>query len=294
MRDFNPFASSIQQPLTQVVDGGSGGGAGAGSQGSGSGQGVSQGSPAGGGQAISPVSLADDTPLTIDGKTTTWKEYRESTFAPKSELDNVRKLTREEITNNLKTLASQLQPKQQQNPQRQQRVDPFASIRDLPIVSGKDLTQLAEAGFGQVGQTLQQQQKAIKELTDVVKKLQGGVGTIAKERAGVDRQNRVSQAITSLGEGHDPKDPFLLEAAQDILDAWEFDKPEEFNKMLADRITAAEKFVRARDKAKLEASKKRIFTRPGGNASPQGNGRVNPRLAPKQIADALFGVPANT
>ena len=298
MRYFIPFAVFVRQPLTQVVDGAAGGGAAGsqGSQGSQGQQGGAQGSPASGGSAISPVSLADDTPITHDGKTMSWKEYREANFAPKSELENVRKLTREEITKNLTQLAKSLQkqPGQQQPQGQQQRQDPFAAYRDLPIVSGKELTQLAEAGFGQLAGAIQQLQKQNQELATNLKKVQGGMGTIAKERSGQERQARVAEAITSLGEGHDVKDPFLQDVAQDLIDAWEFNTPKEFHDMLGQRVAAMEKFVRSRDKAKLEASKKRIWTRPGGSATPNGQGRVNQKLAPKQIADALFGVPANT
>ena len=233
-------------------------------------------------------------PLTIDGKSTTWKEYREANFAPKSELENVRKLTRAEIEKNLRTLTANLQKQQPQGQQPQQRVDPFATVRDLPIVDGKTLAALAENGFGQVGQLIQALQKQTKEQGDALKRIQGGMGTLAKERSGVERQTRVAEAITSLGEGHDVKDPFLQDVAQDLIDAWEFNNPKEFHDMLSQRVAAMEKFVRARDKFKLKQSKERIFTRPGGNASPQGPGGGHPRDRARRVADALFGTPANT
>ncbi len=292
MSPDTPFAAHVQQPLSQVLDGGTGGGA-AGAQGApGGGSALpGQGTPAGGG---SPISLADDTPIMIDGKTTTWKAHREANFAPKSELDNVRNQTKAEFTQNLRKLAAQIQQQQKAHQQPQQRVDPFAGVRDLPIVDGKTLATLAENGFGQLAQAIQQLQKQNQTLGSELKQLKGGFGTIAKERNSQERTSRVSQAISSLGEGFDPKDEFLKDLALDLMDAWEFEKPEEFPAMLKDRVERSLKFAKAYQKAQLEASKKRIFTRPGGNASPNGPARPNQRLAPMQLADALFASSSQT
>lgn len=288
MRYFNRFAPL--QPLMQVLDGAAGAG--------GSQQGGTQGSQGAGQQGgsqggASPISLSDDTPISHEGKTISWKEYRDSQYAPKSEVEKARQSMKAEITENLKKLAAQIKSQQgKPAPQQQQRVDPFAGVRDMPVVDGKTLASLAENGFGQLARAIDALQKQNGEMAGQLKKLQGGVGTIAKERASAERTGRVSKAIESLGEGFDVKDPFLNDIAQDLPDAWEFDKPEEFPKMLADRISAMEKFVTARNKFKLEQSKKRIFTRPGGSGNPQGPARFDPRTSTKQIADALFGVQA--
>jgi hypothetical protein len=298
MRIFRHTAN-VQQPLFEGADTGSGGGggfgggapAGGGSTGSQAASGF-QSSGHGQGAAPSPVSLSDDTPISHDGKTMTWKEYRAANYVPKSDYDNVRTLTRREIENNLRKLAQTINTPRQQPQQQGQPVDPFAKVRGLPIVDGDTVAALAENGFGQIGQTLQQQQNVIQQMAKQLQKLQGGVGTLAKERSGQERTSRISQALSSLGEGYDAKDPFLNEIAQDVLDAWEFEKPEEFPQMVQQRIQAAEKFFRARDKARLEAAKNRKFVRPGGGASPSGQTRFDPRNAARQAADMLFGNPA--
>ncbi len=61
--------------------------------------------------------------------------------------------------------------------------------------------------------------------------------------------------------------------------------------MLADRLTAAEKWVRARDQQKLKLAKERRFVRPGGNASPSGAAAPfkNMKYPVKEAADMLFG-----
>jgi hypothetical protein len=298
MRIFRSFAN-VQQPLFEGADTGGGGGGGFTGPGAGGGQGgggfTGPGTQTGqgGGQSTggsSPVSLSDDTQITHDGKTMSWKDYRSNNFVPKSDYDNVKQLTRREIENNLRTLAKNLNQRPQQTQQQpQQRTDPFASVRGLPIVDGDTVAQLAENGFGQIGQTLQQQQQVIAKLSQQLQKLQGGVGTLAKERSGQERTSRVSQALSSLGEGYDVKDPFLQEIAQDVLDAWEFEKPEEFPQMVQQRIQAAEKFFRARDKQRLEAAKNRRFVRPGGGASPSGGPRVPQKDFAQHASNILFG-----
>ena len=295
MRIFRAFP--VQMPSFDVVDGGGGGGAAAGGAGGSGFQPSSQaGNPhtnQGGSQAApAPIALSDDTQISHDGKTMTWKEYRASQFVPKADYDNVRNLTRQEIEANLRKLAATMQQGQRQQPQ-QQRADPLAGLRDAPILSGQQLEQALSGTLGPIAQTIAQMQQQNQQLVATVKKLQGGVGTLAKERSGQERTTRISQALSSLGEGYDAKDPFLQEIAQDVLDAWEFEKPEEFPAMVQQRIAAAEKFFRARDKARLETAKTKRFTRPGGGASPSGAARMDPRTSVSQVADALFGSRTN-
>lgn len=301
MRIFRHTAN-VQQPLFEGADTGSGGGGGFGGgapAGGGSGQqsggfqsnGAGGSGTNGGAGASAPVAYSDDMQITRDGKTMTMKEFISSSYVPKSDYDNVKTLTRREIETNLRKLAQTLNQRPQQQ-QPQQRVDPFANVRGLPIVDGDTVAALAENGFGQIGQTLQQQQGVIKQLEAKINKLQGGVGTLAKERSGQERTSRISQALSSLGEGYDVKDPFLQEIAQDVLDAWEFEKPEEFPTMVQQRIQAAEKFFKARQKAQLEAAKNRKFVRPGGGGSPSGQSRIDPRHAARHAADMLFGSPS--
>ena len=295
---INRFTANVQQPLFEGADMGGGGGGSAPGNG-----GFAPSGPAGGGNgshqasngsssqgSSAPVAYSDDMQITRDGKTMTMKEFISSQYVPKSDYDNVKTLTRNEIENNLRKLAKTLNtPRPQAQQQPQQRVDPFASVRGLPIVDGDTVAKLAENGFGQIGQTLQQQQQVIKQMAAQLQKLQGGVGTLAKERSGQERTTRISQALSSLGEGYDTKDPFLNEIAQDVLDAWEFEKPEEFPAMVQSRIQAMEKFFKGKQKRDLEAAKSRRFVRPGGGASPSGGFRPDQRNMAKHAADMLFG-----
>lgn len=290
MRNFNPFLNTADA------------GAGGGSQGAGGGQGPagSQGGGAGGSQAAgsgggSPVAYSDDMQITRDGKTMTMKEFISSQYVPKADYDNVRQVTRQEIENNIRALAKKLNinPNQIRAQVQPQAADPLAGIRDLPLINGENFAKALEGTLGPVAQQMAQIAQKVQQQDAQLKKLGAGVGVFAKDRASSERTGRITQALTGLGEGYDPKDPFLNELAQDVLDAWDFqDKPEDFNKMLADRLTAAEKWVRAKDKKALELAKTRRFTRPGGNGTPSGPANPfakDPRNAGKIGADILFG-----
>lgn len=284
-------------PFLQMADAAGGGGSQGGSQqgtgasGAGGGGFSQQGGSQGGSSA---VALSDDTKFIVDGKEVSWKEHREANFAPKAEIENARKATRAEIEANLRKLAQTLQQKPQQ--QQQQRVDPLAGFRDLPILSGQQLAQALDGTLGPVAQAVAHLQQQNQQLAAQVKKLSGGVGTLAKERSGQERASRVEAALKGLGvEGIDLKDEHLNELAQDILDAWEFEKPDEYPAMLQKRFQGLRKAFRALDKKELELAKSRRFTRPGGGASPSGAPRFDPRNAAKHAADMLFGAPnANT
>jgi hypothetical protein len=291
-------------PFLNAADAGTGGGS---SQGTGAppantsgftqqSQGSSQG-------ASAPVSLSDDTPILIDGKTTTWKEHRAANFVPKADYDNVRNLTKQQIEAGIRNLAKQLNITPQQAQQmvnqrggQQPPQDIFANYRELPLIDGANMVKALEGSLGPVAQAVAKMQQQLQAQDAQIKKLSGGVGVFAKDRASQERTGRVSAAITALGEGYDAKDPFLQDVAQDVLDAWDFgDKPEDFNKMLADRLNAAEKWVRARDQQKLKLAKERRFIRPGGNGQPSGAATPfkNQKFAAKEAADMLFGAQTN-
>lgn len=287
MLNLNPSASVPQGVLREGVDTG---GSGSGQQGQGSQGFQPSGSQSGSQGASAPVAYSDDMQITHEGKTMTMKDYVASKYVPKADYDNVKKLTQEEITNNLRKLAANLQQKPRQQPQQQgQRVDPLAGVRDVPILSGQQLEQALNGTLGPVAQAVATLQQQNQQLVAQVRKLTGGVGTLAKERSGQERTSRVASAISSLGEGYDVKDPFLNDVALDLLDAWEFEKPEEYPAMLAARIKSMEKFFTARQKADLDRAKNRRFVRPGGGASPSGAARFNPKNAASQAADVLFG-----
>lgn len=277
-------------PFLNTADAGGGGNSAAGSQGAGGQQGNQGAQSQGGGtgsQSAAAVAYADDLPISHEGKTMTMKEFIASRTA--GEVENARKMTRSEIEGNLRKLAHTLQQQQRQPHGQQQRVDPLAGVRDQPILSGQQLAQALDGTLGPVAQAVAQLQQQNQALSAQVKKLTGGVTGIARERNSQARTSRVSQAISALGEGYDAKDPFLNDVAQDILDAWEFDKPEEFGQMLGARVKAMEKFFTAKQQADLKRAKERRFTRPGGGASPNGQARMDPRKWPAQAADILFG-----
>ena len=200
MKIFRAFP--IQQPSFETVDGGGGGGAAAGS-GSGAGGTAPGGAAAGAGSGGSaPVSLSDSTPITIEGKATTWGEYRQSNFVPKADYDGVNsKFTT--FQNNLRNLAANLKnnPNFNKQPGGQPRVDPLAALRGQPIVSGDELAKLAEQGFGAMAQRIDQQQKSVAAIMSKLTALEKGVGGVHERNAQGDFAKRIDGVIGQLGEG---------------------------------------------------------------------------------------------
>jgi len=223
------------------------------------------------------------------------KDYIASRYAPKEEIENARKSTRAEVEGQIRTLAQRIKAAQQNhNRQPQQSVDPLAPYREMAIIQGKDMASALEGTLGPVAQAIAQLQQQNNDLTQHVKRLSGGMGTLAKERGSQARSQRVTQAIGTLGEGYDAKDPFLQDMAQDILDAWEFDKPDEYPQMIATRMKSMEDFFKRKQQADLKRAKTRLFTRPGGAASPNGQARPDPRKMVSNAADILFGPQSRT
>ena len=277
----NPFAPGPQGVSYQATDAGasgagasSGGGAGAASgQGAagGAGQANATGATAGNGASgVSPVSLADDTPVTIGGKTySSFKDYR-------SEFEGgTRTATQAEIRANIAKLAQQLQRNgqlgQRQQPQ-QQRVDPFEGVRDMAFVDGKTLENLYQKGLGPIAQAIQQLQQHVSKQNQTIQQLRGGVAPLAERHSTQEFQNRINTGIATLN-GVDAKDPFVSELAQDVFHSYEWAKGKEdaeYQKYLGERYSAAEKHFKAKFANELKAAKERKWQRPGGNVTPSG------------------------
>jgi hypothetical protein len=302
MTQVNPFGLVPQGVSYNAADAGaSGAGAASGGAAAPNGASAAGGSSAGNGGGASPVSLADDTPVTIGGKTyPSFKEYSQG-FVPRSEVDNARNLSQAEIRQNLQTLARQLQqnPRLGQQQQPQQRQDPFASVRDLPFVDGKTLEAVAQAGLGPIAQAIQQLQQHVAKQNQTIQQLRGGVAPLAARHSDQEFQTRINTGISSALQGVDAKDPFVAELAQDVFHSYEWAKgkeDQEFQKYLGDRYKAAEAHFKAKFRAELDAAKTKKWQRPGGNATPSG-AATNPlaRATPQAIARNVFaGSGANT
>lgn len=303
----NPFASVPQGVSYNAADAGAAAGS---ASGAGAGTGSSSGAAASGGAGqsggtgtqtgASSISLQDDTPVTIGGKNYgSFKEYR-------AEVEGgARNLTQAEIRQNLATLAKQLQQSGQlgkgQQAQPQQRVDPFAGIRDMAFVDGKTLEALYNQGLGPIAQAIQQLQQQNKQLGQTIQQLRGGVQPIAQQHSNQEFQQRKSAAIATLN-GVDVKDPFVSELAEDVFHSYEWggktqaEKDAEYHKHFGDRYAAAEKHFKAKFRAELDAAKQKKWQRPGGNATPSG-AATNPlaRASARDIARNVFaGSATNT
>jgi hypothetical protein len=301
MRNFNPFATVLRMPCFDTEGGGAGAGAGASAAGAGAGAaggGAGAGAGAGAGGGGSAVRLSPDMRIIgEDGQETTYGEYSKR-FVPRSEHEGFVKNYRTELKNNLARLAQSLQ--RQGGPgggaqagAGRQAADPFSNLWSEPIVSGQQLKQLADAGFGTLAAQIRQQQQETAELKKQLGQLSGGFGSMAERNLHSDFDRRVTTAITAVAGAGYEKDPFLREVAEDVWHShenWTRGKEDqEFQDILNKRLTAMEKFIRARDKQRLDDAKKKPFWQRGGQGNPSGPPKFDPAKTNRDRAAALFG-----
>jgi hypothetical protein len=307
MRYTNPFAPFPREPYFQTDGGGAGAGGAAAGGGAGAGGAAGAAAAAAGGAgaagaaaAGAGMNISDDTPVTIGGKTYgSFKEYQQQ-FVPRSEHENFQKNYRTELRQNLARLAQSIQRTGGQGQGGGRPVaDPFAEVWNSPIIDGKQLKQLADAGFGSLAQRIDQQQREMAAIKKQIGSLSGGYGTLAERNLHSDFERRIDATITATVGEESVKDPFLRELAEDVWHShenWTRGKEDqEFQEIFKKRFDAMEKFFRASDKRKLEAAKTRRWVRPGGNGTPSGLPKFDPKRTNRDAAAALFGTaPQNT
>lgn len=308
----NKSAWSLLVPagvLLQVVDGGGGGGAatGGGAAGGGSaaaGGGAAAGSGGGaapGGGAASGFTLSDDAVVTINGQTGKWKDLRGAHYVSKSDHDayagNLQTQVRTRLTDFLSKLQGRMPAAGQPNGGGNSNANPlaemFKQVSEMPVLDGRTAASLVQAGYGQLVNAFNQQQKLLTELKTRLGTAETGLG---RERASSLRgevDGLYASAITALGEGYDPKNPLLRELAEDVLHSHDWAKGklrEEFPTKFKERVEGFVKLVRDMDKAAVERRKKEPlrFLRPGGDGQPSGEGKSPKRESNRDIARRAF------
>lgn len=271
--------------------GGAGAGAGAGAGSGGSGSGAGAGAGAG---AAAPIVLSGESLVDFgDGKPVKWSEA--------SDPDKGRYVTRDRYDRGvqyLQTEAARLQAKWDEyhagtgaRPSKPEPaktgVDPLANIRDLPVISGREISELYQQlqtnGFGPMAQVVSAMANRLKQLEGNVGNMGKGVGALTEREQSQEFENFITKSFSDVGAvkgvpdgvSLDGADPYLREAAKDLYlshdpDSW---KPGEFQKQLASRVSSMVAFVRGLDKKAVEAAqgKKRVWLNPSrGNAKPEG------------------------
>jgi hypothetical protein len=304
MLQVNPFAIVPQGVSFNAEAGASAGGAASSSAGTGASAGSASGASASGGGTgggVSAVNLSDETPVTIGGKTYgSFKEYS-SGYVPRSEYDSAKTATTDQIKASIQAIARAQQAGQnvRQNPQQQQRQDPFAGVRDLPFVDGKTLEAMSKTALGPIAEAINNLQQHVARQNQTIQQLRGGVAPLAERHSSQEFEKRIQTGVSAAIPGVDMKDPFVSELAQDVFHSYEWAKGKEdaeYQKYLGDRYKSAEAHFKAKFRAELDAAKNRKWQKPGGNATASGPAQ-NPlaRATPQQIARNVFaGSGANT
>lgn len=250
----------------------------------------------------------------VPGSTThvKWSDYQQG-YIPRSELQTHQT---QAVQNFLKTIAQakgrrpqgQGQGQGQGNgQQRQQPVDFFGDVREMPFIDGKSLATLGERiqregiaplyeWASKVNGYLQQLQKQVQN--------QGRVaGSLSEERQRGEFTQKMSAAVTALAKKALPgvdvsAHPVINEFAQDIYLSYDPTDPNlerEFPQLLESRLDGLMKLASALSQAKLAAAKEqhRAFLKPGGAGQPSGQGGA-PRLSNREIARNFFAASGNT
>jgi hypothetical protein len=277
---------------------GSGGAAG-GVQGGGGGSTQLPGDGGAGGSSPAPIRLSDDALVDFgDGKPTKFGDWK-SGYMPKSQYDK----GVEFLTNIAKTLDHQRQQKPNQpQPQQPQGIqqDPFAEVWESPIVDGAMLKKLYQSGLGPIAKAIQQQQQKLAQMEAQFKQVGQHVGSLTERSSSADYDGMLTGAINNLGlPGFDPKNEavaphmgMLKEFARDVFDSHDPNDPnyaKEMPGIFKSRVESMIKFVRALDKARVEAAKtsRPNFMRPGGNIQPGQNQKFKFERGP-ELARRMF------
>lgn len=212
---------------------------------------------------------------------------------------------RNELLNNLRNIAAaggggargqqgtrgQQQPPQGQG-QGQQGID-LKQLRSMGLLDGNTAAELIETGVLPLQQYVGQMTGVINQLVQTVQALQQGQGAVRERFSKSDFEGLLQNSIASLGEDFDPSDKFLRELGETLYLSYDpNDKTlnREFPKLFKELVTGVEKWIRARDKARLEKAKNtpRKFVRAGGDGTPGGKAKYRPET-PQELSAMLFG-----
>lgn len=279
----------FHSPPDAAGSGGNQPGAGGGQQqqsGGGGGQQQQQQAGAGGGQQQHARFDPNATYDFGDGKPVKGSDYLAG-FVPKTQYDQVQtnyqkgrdfliaEATR--LEGAWKQLQGQIKSRQQQQPGAQ--TSPLDKFKDAPIIDGNALSEayqaMREGDIAPLQKLVQLQQQKITQLEKSMQQFGKGFGSISEQQQAAQHSSMVEGVIKSLGNGFDPANQLLRDLADDVYmshDPNDQNLQREFPAMFKARIEGLRKLFREMDKAAIEQAKntRRTFTRPGGNASPNG------------------------
>lgn len=306
----NPFAPglrffTIQQPSYFPEEGagtggeGTGGGETGGLDGTGGGDG---GEGDGGGEFYEFKDENQRFKFPGMAKPMTVKEYNAAVL-PRAQYEGTIKAVGElaKAINEGRRKPAQQPSQQQQRPQQQQqtqRPDVLAALEANELPTGKDLV----AALRNIDETrMTPLTKLVVAMAERLKMLEGHTGSVVQERDERDFGGELDRTITSLKLPKAAGAEVLSEMARDLFLSFDdADRPrlrgETFQKLFAARFEQTRKFFRELEKAtataKQQELRKKVFTRPGGNAS--ANGKRQPVVSNRQRAAALFSTESPT
>lgn len=308
----------------RAADAGSGAGAsGAASTGSGAQAGAGSGASAGSagtgtavgtgtGDGSQPFRLADDALVDLgDGRTGRWSELRDTHFVARDRWDAGVKVLEGEakkLEDAWTRYYQQQGPKPQQPDPAQQRRDRYGRIKQMPIVDGATLADMAETlereGLQPIAQTLTALVTRLQNLETRFGQTSQSTAQLAQDRqnsqfnqwVGSDVLGKLER-VKGVPEGVsiDTNDPYLRDLVSDVYlshDQESWHSAKEVRAEVQKRLESAIAFVRNLDKKAVDFAKEKrraAFTNlTRGNARPSGDAPYRHQRG-DELAAMLFG-----
>lgn len=160
--------------------------------------------------------------------------------------------------------------------------DIYASLRELPYLTGEDAVNVVQS----IGEQLRQRDMVLLSALKQMQQMQRIVSTLGETHSNQSFESKIQGFLQQGGY-----DPAYADLAKEIYLAYEGDDLDnEFPQIFASRVEQIEKLLEAKRASKLAAARKQPFVPgKGGQAAPSKPLQIKPNASPREIADELFG-----
>jgi hypothetical protein len=172
----------------------------------------------------------------------------------------------------------------QQQAQRQpqgQAEDVYASLRQLPYLTGEDAVGVVES----IGQQLRQRDMVLMGALKQMQEMQKRLGTLHESHSSQSFESKIQGFLQQGGY-----DSGYADLAREIYLAYEGDDLDsEFPQIFASRVEQIEKLIEAKRQAKINANRKQPFVPgKGGQTSPSKPLQLKANASAKEITEELW------
>lgn len=171
-----------------------------------------------------------------------------------------------------------------QNTQQPQNQDVFASLRELPYLSGEQAVEVVQG----ITQEVRARDQVIGALVKKIQSMDQRLGGLYETHTNSAFDSKINKMVGDLG--HDTSDAGLLDLAKEVYLAYEGnDLDQEFPRIFGERLKQLETYFEARKRAALEKARRVPFVPGrGGNGGPSNPLQIKGNASPREIAELLW------